>query len=120
MVRRPNPNVVALCGSLRDESRTRIALNETLDAARDAGAQTELVDLREYELPALKAASHVPDAAKLRATVECTEESAQIRTDEGLSEDERIEQFRALHERYDFEIDPESVPELLERHDLER
>jgi len=70
MVRRPNPSVVALCGSLRDESRTRIALNEALDAAREAGAQTELVDLREYELPGLKATSEVPDAETLQLTVD--------------------------------------------------
>ena len=70
MVRRPNPSVVALCGSLRDESRTRIALNEALDAARDAGAQTELVDLREYHLPGLKATNDVPDAVTLQGTVE--------------------------------------------------
>lgn len=44
-------HVVAVCGSLSDDSGTRIALQTALDAARDAGASAELVDLREYDLP---------------------------------------------------------------------
>lgn len=44
-------HVVAICGSLRDASKTRIALREVLAAARTAGVTTELVDLREYDLP---------------------------------------------------------------------
>ncbi|MDF9747072.1 NADPH-dependent FMN reductase [Natrinema salsiterrestre] len=45
------PRVAALCGSLRDGSHTRTALEVALSAAADAGATTELLDLREYELP---------------------------------------------------------------------
>lgn len=45
------PRVVAVCGSLRDASYTRLALEHALDAARDAGASVELLDLREYDLP---------------------------------------------------------------------
>ncbi|ELZ87691.1 NADPH-dependent FMN reductase [Haloferax elongans ATCC BAA-1513] len=64
------PRVVAICGSLRDHSKTRIALREALDSANSAGASTELVDLRNYELPALKAVdSDVPDAERLREIV---------------------------------------------------
>ncbi|GAB3684749.1 NADPH-dependent FMN reductase [Salinarchaeum chitinilyticum] len=48
---RSPPTVVAICGSLRDESKTRIALREVLDAAENAGADTQLIDLREYDLP---------------------------------------------------------------------
>jgi NAD(P)H-dependent FMN reductase len=44
-------HVVALCGSLSDDSGTRIALETALDAAADAGAETTLVDLRDYDLP---------------------------------------------------------------------
>ena len=44
-------HVVALCGSLSDDSGTRIALRTALDAASDAGASTDLVDLREFDLP---------------------------------------------------------------------
>lgn len=43
--------VVAICGSLRETSYTRLALGHALDAAREAGAETELIDLREWELP---------------------------------------------------------------------
>ncbi|WP_394742827.1 NADPH-dependent FMN reductase [Natronococcus roseus] len=43
--------VVAIAGSLREESYTRPALRHALDAAEAAGASTELVDLRELEIP---------------------------------------------------------------------
>ncbi len=45
------PRVVAVSGSLRDESTTRTALQYALRAAAEAGAETELLDLREYDLP---------------------------------------------------------------------
>ena len=44
-------HVVAVCGSLRDESYTRLALRHALDGAESVGASTELLDLREYDLP---------------------------------------------------------------------
>ncbi|RZV10680.1 NAD(P)H-dependent FMN reductase [Natrinema hispanicum] len=44
-------HIAALCGSLRDGSYTRIALEQALSAAEQAGGTTELIDLREYELP---------------------------------------------------------------------
>ncbi len=43
--------IVAVCGSLAAESVTRVALGQTLAAARAEGAQTTLIDLREYHLP---------------------------------------------------------------------
>jgi azobenzene reductase len=45
------PTVVAICGSLRETSSTRLALEHAVTAAEDAGAQTEFVDLREWDLP---------------------------------------------------------------------
>ena len=41
------PRVVAVCGSLRDESRTRVALREALTAAEAAGATTDPDKLRD-------------------------------------------------------------------------
>ncbi len=49
------PHVVAICGSLRDESHTRTALGVALDGAERAGASTELIDLRELDLPVFDA-----------------------------------------------------------------
>lgn len=46
-----SPTIVGLCGSLRDESTTRTALNHTLVTAQQAGAQTDLIDLRHVDLP---------------------------------------------------------------------
>lgn len=45
------PSVVGICGSLRDESYTRIAITHALDAAEGAGAETTLIDLRTWDLP---------------------------------------------------------------------
>ena len=46
------PRVVAICGSLREESVTRVALERALEAVEAAGGTAELLDLREYDLPA--------------------------------------------------------------------
>ncbi|MFB6106784.1 MAG: NADPH-dependent FMN reductase [Halobacteriaceae archaeon] len=45
------PHVAGIAGSLRDESYTRVSLGHALDAAVDAGATTDLVDLRDLDLP---------------------------------------------------------------------
>jgi NAD(P)H-dependent FMN reductase len=68
----PTPShVTAVCGSLRDGSHTRSALEQTLSAARDRGASTTLVDLREYDLPVFDANNReVGDAAQLRETIQ--------------------------------------------------
>jgi NAD(P)H-dependent FMN reductase len=65
------PHVTAVCGSLRDGSYTRPALEETLDAASDRGASTTLVDLREYDLPVFDADHReTGDAGELKATMQ--------------------------------------------------
>jgi NAD(P)H-dependent FMN reductase len=70
----PDTRVVALCGSLRDESKTRIVLGEALEAAENAGARTNLVDLRSYDLPPLDADNtSVGDAESLRRIVEAAD-----------------------------------------------
>jgi NAD(P)H-dependent FMN reductase len=43
--------VAALCGSLRENSFTAAALRIALEGARQFGATTELIDLRDYNLP---------------------------------------------------------------------
>lgn len=64
------PYVVAICGSLRDESYTRIALTHALDSAESHGATTTLLDLREYDLPVFDADTRdAGDAEGLRETV---------------------------------------------------
>jgi NAD(P)H-dependent FMN reductase len=47
----PDVHVAAICGSLREESKTRVAIRHALDASERVGASTELIDLREYDLP---------------------------------------------------------------------
>ena len=49
------PHVVAVVGSLRDASYTRVALERALTAAADVGATTELLDLRTLDLPVFDA-----------------------------------------------------------------
>ncbi|NIR49728.1 NAD(P)H-dependent oxidoreductase [candidate division KSB1 bacterium] len=42
--------VVGICGSLRPSSFTRLAVDLALQGAQEAGAQTQLLDLRNYDL----------------------------------------------------------------------
>lgn len=42
--------VVGICGSLRPGSYTRMAVEEALRGAQQAGAQTRLIDLKDYHL----------------------------------------------------------------------
>ncbi len=42
--------IVAICGSLRPGSYTRMALEVALRGARETGAEATLIDLREYQL----------------------------------------------------------------------
>ncbi|ELY55556.1 NADPH-dependent FMN reductase [Natronolimnohabitans innermongolicus] len=58
------PSVVAVSGSLREESYTRTALQYALRAAGDAGAETTLLDLREYDLPVYDPDRENPDEAE--------------------------------------------------------
>jgi NAD(P)H-dependent FMN reductase len=48
-------HVVAVCGSLRERSYTRRALERALDGTRAVGGTGEILDLREYDLPPLDA-----------------------------------------------------------------
>jgi NAD(P)H-dependent FMN reductase len=57
------PVVVALSGSMRDGSYTRTALQHVLDAAAEHGAETELLDVREYDLPVFDPDEPEPEAA---------------------------------------------------------
>lgn len=43
--------ILAVNGSMRDNSRTGLALQKILDAAQESGAQTHLLHLRELDLP---------------------------------------------------------------------
>ncbi|NHN40772.1 NAD(P)H-dependent oxidoreductase [Halorubellus sp. JP-L1] len=63
-------HVVALCGSLREDSHTRTALETALAAAENVGASTDLVDLRALDLPVFDADDDdAGDADALRAAV---------------------------------------------------
>jgi len=65
-----DPHVIAIPGSLRDESYTRKALLIALAAAEDAGATTDLVDLRDLDLPVVDADEDDPaDAQELTRRV---------------------------------------------------
>jgi NAD(P)H-dependent FMN reductase len=63
-------HVVALCGSQRDGSHTRNALERALDAAEGEGATTDLVDLGALDLPVFDPdRSDAGNAAELRRRV---------------------------------------------------
>jgi len=65
--------VAGLCGSLRAGSYTRRALEVALEGAREAGAETELIDLNDYELPFCsgeRGQEPPADVGRLRTTVQ--------------------------------------------------
>ena len=43
--------VAGIVGSLREDSKTRIAVRTALEGAAESGAVTRLIDLRDYDLP---------------------------------------------------------------------
>jgi len=53
-------HILGLCGSLRDGSHTRTALREALEGASAAGASTDLLDLRDLEVPIFDADKREP------------------------------------------------------------
>jgi NAD(P)H-dependent FMN reductase len=62
--------IVSLCGSQRDGSYTRSALERALEAAEGEGATTDLVDLAALDLPVFDPdRSDAGDAAELRRRV---------------------------------------------------
>jgi NAD(P)H-dependent FMN reductase len=64
------PAITAISGSLRTSSYTRVSLAYALEAAERKGSTTELIDLREYELPPINPDDEEPaDATRLTATV---------------------------------------------------
>jgi NAD(P)H-dependent FMN reductase len=64
------PHVAGIAGSLRDHSYTRLSLERALREADRHGATTELLDLREFDLPVYDADADEPgDADELAAAV---------------------------------------------------
>lgn len=47
----PDPLVVGVVGSQNDDSVTRLAVQRALAAAEDCDAETELIDVRKYDVP---------------------------------------------------------------------
>ncbi|MBX0295612.1 NADPH-dependent FMN reductase [Haloarcula nitratireducens] len=68
------PLVVGVVGSLNDDSVTRLATERALAAAADRGAETELLDLRAYELPVFDPNADSPaDVAELTDRIEAAD-----------------------------------------------
>ena len=64
----PQIHVSAICGSLREVSYTRMALNIALKGAAEMGATTHLIDLRDYELIFCESGlPEPPDVDRMRA-----------------------------------------------------
>ncbi len=62
--------VVGICGSLRPGSHTHHALAVALRGAEEAGAETQLIDLRDYQLVFCDGGDDAtPDVARLRDEV---------------------------------------------------
>jgi FMN reductase len=68
-----NIRVTAICGSLRPGSYTRLALEIALQGARELGADTRLIDLRDYALAFTDgrrdSSGYPPDVARLKEEI---------------------------------------------------
>ena len=66
-------SVVSIAGSLRQTSYTRMAVSIALQGAAEKGAVTQLIDLRDYDLPFCDGSEHEadghPDVNRLREAV---------------------------------------------------
>jgi len=66
--------VIAVCGSLREGSYTRMALTIALQGAQELGVETQLLDLRDYELVFCDGdkdeTAYPPDIKRLRADIQ--------------------------------------------------
>ncbi|MFN2455631.1 MAG: NADPH-dependent FMN reductase [Pyrinomonadaceae bacterium] len=60
-------NVLGVSGSMREESRSARALSIVLEAAREQGAQTRLLDLRELDLPMYRPHGAAPTGSIIEA-----------------------------------------------------
>lgn len=71
--REPALRVIGICGSLRPNSYTRMALRVALRGAQEVGAQTQLIDLCAYQLVFCDGnqdeSRYPPDVFRLRADV---------------------------------------------------
>lgn len=64
------PKIVGVCGSLREGSHTRTALGYALEEAERLGGRGELLDLREFDLPAFDpGAEETADVRRLKTTI---------------------------------------------------
>lgn len=63
--------IVGIVGSLRNDSKTRVAVQVALEGAAESGATTHLIDLRDYDLPYCNDDDTVdpPDVIRLRREV---------------------------------------------------
>lgn len=69
-------HVAGLCGSLRQTSYTRMTVRLALEGARAFGAETELIDLREYQLAfcdGRKTEAYPADVLKLKLRVQAAQ-----------------------------------------------
>jgi len=67
-------SVLAVCGSRRDESKTRVALETALESAADCGARTVMADLDAYELPPFDPGARAAgDGPRFRREVEAAD-----------------------------------------------
>ncbi len=66
--------ILGVSGSLRNGSTTLTLVNKTLEFAREAGAETRLLDLREYPLPLYEAHESYKENALVERMMKVVEE----------------------------------------------
>ena len=105
--------VVAVSGSLRDGSYTTAALRYALDAAEAAGAETELIELAEADLPLYDPDRKLADAGDARELLATVREADGVLLGSPVYHSSYSAAFRNFHDYCGFDEYEETVVGLL-------
>jgi NAD(P)H-dependent FMN reductase len=95
--------VVAVCGSRRDGSYTRLALERALEAASDAGAETDLIDLGAVDLPLYHPDLDIEEQGEASALVERVEDADGVLLGSPVYHGSYSSTFRNFHDYCGFD-----------------
>jgi azobenzene reductase len=105
--------VVAVSGSLRDGSYTKAALHYALDAAEEAGAETDYIDLAQVDLPLYDPDVDVEDAGEAEDLMARMREADGVLLGSPVYHDSYSGALRSFHDYCSFDEYENTVVGLL-------
>ncbi len=105
--------VVAVCGSRRSGSYTKLALERALDAASEAGAETDLLDLGDVDLPLYHPDIDIEEQGEAAALVARVREADGVLLGSPVYHGSYSSTFRNFHDYCGFDDYEDTVVGLL-------